>query len=81
MPDFYSEWIERVVLPSEDSTEVPYVLVNDEATVLYLVNQDTLSFHVGLSRIVDWTGPIVCCLIWIQDKQDGCIKVVMTRWG
>jgi bifunctional non-homologous end joining protein LigD len=56
-PDFYPEWIERVVLPSEDGTEVPYVLVNDEATLLYLVNQGTLTFHVGFSRITDLDRP------------------------
>ena len=56
-PDFYPEWIQRVVLPSEDGTEVAYVLVNDEATLLYLVNQGTLTFHVGFSRIADLDRP------------------------
>jgi bifunctional non-homologous end joining protein LigD len=36
---------------------VPYVLVNDEATLLYLVNQGTLTFHVGGSRIADLERP------------------------
>jgi bifunctional non-homologous end joining protein LigD len=56
-PDFYPEWIERVGLPSEDGAEVPYVLVNDEATLRYLVNQGTLTFHVGFSRIADLDRP------------------------
>ena len=56
-PDSYPQWVERVVLPSEDGTEVPYVLVNDEATLLYLVNQGTLTFHVGFSRIPDLDRP------------------------
>jgi bifunctional non-homologous end joining protein LigD len=56
-PDFYPEWIQRVVLPSEDGTEVAYVLVNDEATLLYLVNQGTLTFHVGFSRVADLDRP------------------------
>ena len=56
-PDYYPEWIERVELPSERGAAVPYVLVNDEATLLYLVNQGTLTFHVGFSRIADLDRP------------------------
>jgi bifunctional non-homologous end joining protein LigD len=56
-PDYYPDWIERVELPSERGEAVPYVLVNDEATLLYLVNQGTLTFHVGCSRIVDLERP------------------------
>ena len=56
-PDYYPDWIERVALPSERGKEVQYVLVNDEATLLYLVNQDTLTFHVGFARIADLNRP------------------------
>jgi bifunctional non-homologous end joining protein LigD len=50
-PDYYPDWIKRITLPSERGKAVQYVLVNDEATLLYLVNQGTLTFHVGFSRI------------------------------
>ncbi|MGH8070009.1 MAG: non-homologous end-joining DNA ligase [Candidatus Entotheonellia bacterium] len=56
-PDYYPDWIKRVELPSERGTAVQYVLVNDEATLLYLVNQGTLTFHVGFSRIADLDRP------------------------
>ena len=56
-PDYYPHWIKRVELPSERGETVPYVLVNDEATLLYLVNQGTLTFHVGFSRIADLDRP------------------------
>jgi bifunctional non-homologous end joining protein LigD len=56
-PESYPTWIKRVVLPSEDGSDVPYVLVNDESTLLYLVNQGTLTFHVGCSRINDLDRP------------------------
>jgi bifunctional non-homologous end joining protein LigD len=56
-PDHYPEWIERVELPSEDGQEVPYVLVNNVETLLYLVNQGTLTFHVGFSRLADLDRP------------------------
>jgi bifunctional non-homologous end joining protein LigD len=74
-PEYYPEWIERVVLPSEDGTEVPYVLVNDEATLLYLVNQGTLTFHVGCSRIADLDRPD-CVLFDLDPGQASMADVV-----
>jgi DNA ligase D-like protein (predicted 3'-phosphoesterase)/DNA ligase D-like protein (predicted polymerase) len=74
-PDFYPEWIQRVLLPSEDGTEVPYVLVNDQATLLYLVNQGTLTFHVGFSQIADLDRPD-CVLFDLDPGQAGMADVV-----
>jgi bifunctional non-homologous end joining protein LigD len=56
-PDYYPAWIQRVELPSEGGKAVPYVLVNNKATLLYLVNQGTLTFHVGFSRLADLDRP------------------------
>lgn len=56
-PDYYPDWIKRVELPRERGEAVQYVLVNDEATLLYLVNQGTLTFHVGFSRMADLDRP------------------------
>jgi bifunctional non-homologous end joining protein LigD len=52
-PTYYPSWIPRIELPAGDSKRVQYVLVNDLATLLYLVNQDALTFHVGFSRVED----------------------------
>jgi bifunctional non-homologous end joining protein LigD len=56
-PDSSPEWIERIALPSERGEAVHYVLVNDEPTLLFLVNQGTLTFHVGCSRLADLDRP------------------------
>jgi bifunctional non-homologous end joining protein LigD len=56
-PDYYPDWIPRVDLPSEAGRHVNYVLVNDKETLLYLVNQGALTFHVGLSRLQDLERP------------------------
>jgi hypothetical protein len=56
-PGYYPDWLKRIELPSESGEAIPYVLVNDEATLLYLVNQGTLTFHVGFSRIADLDRP------------------------
>ena len=56
-PPSYPDWIARAELPSEKGKMVRYVLVNDEETLLYLVNQGTLTFHVWFSRIDDLDRP------------------------
>ena len=56
-PDYYPDWIERIELPSERGQTVQYVLVNNEETLLYLVNQGTLTFHVWFSRVTDLDRP------------------------
>lgn len=50
-PATYPAWIPRVELETEGGKPVKYVLVNDLPTLLYLVNQGTLTFHPWLSRI------------------------------
>jgi bifunctional non-homologous end joining protein LigD len=50
-PAHYPAWIPRVRLPSDTGGPVDYVLVNDEPTLLYLVNQGTITFHPFLSRV------------------------------
>ncbi len=56
-PASYPDWIPRVELPSERGKPVSYALVNDRPTLLYLVNQGTLTFHVWLSRMEDLDRP------------------------
>jgi bifunctional non-homologous end joining protein LigD len=50
-PEHYPSWIPRVDFPSERGRSVQYVLVNDEAALLYLVNQGAMTFHPWLSRV------------------------------
>jgi len=46
--DYFPEWIQRVELEKEGG-KVTHVLCNDRDTLLYLVNQGTISFHSWLS--------------------------------
>jgi bifunctional non-homologous end joining protein LigD len=50
-PDYYPDWIHRVELPTEEGKTVRYALVNDLDTLMYLVNQGTITFHVWFSRV------------------------------
>jgi bifunctional non-homologous end joining protein LigD len=56
-PDSYPDWVPRVELPSEGGKRVRYALVNEERTLLYLVNQGALTFHVWASRVGDLDRP------------------------
>ena len=50
-PTYYPSWIPRIMIESEDGEQVDCALVNDEKTLLYMVNQGTLTFHPWLSRV------------------------------
>jgi bifunctional non-homologous end joining protein LigD len=56
-PASYPSWIPRIALPTEQGKTVHYALVNDEPTLLYLVNQGTITFHVWASRVADLDRP------------------------
>ncbi len=56
-PESYPAWITRTELETERGEPVHYALVNDEPTLLYLVNQGTLTFHVWASRVEDLDRP------------------------
>jgi bifunctional non-homologous end joining protein LigD len=56
-PPHYPPWVLRVNFPTERGRDVEYVVVNDKATLLYLVNRGTLTFHPWLSRIQDADRP------------------------
>jgi bifunctional non-homologous end joining protein LigD len=56
-PASYPPWIPRVELQTQRGKPVAYVLVNDLETLLYLVNQGTLTFHPWLSRVENLDRP------------------------
>lgn len=56
-PGSYPAWIARADLTSEQGEPVRYALVNDRATLLYLVNQGTITFHPWLSRMENLDRP------------------------
>src|SRR5438876_2823514 len=56
-PTYYPDWIPLAELPAGRGKSVRYVLVNDRDTLLYLVNQGTLTFHTWFSRVEDLDRP------------------------
>jgi bifunctional non-homologous end joining protein LigD len=56
-PAYYPAWIPRLTLPAGHGKPVSYVLINHVETLLYLVNQGALTFHIWPSRIEDLDHP------------------------
>ena len=56
-PDYYPDWIPRIELETERGKTVHYALVNDKATLLYLVNQGTLPSTSGRRGSKDLDRP------------------------
>ncbi len=57
-PDYFPEWIERVTIEVLESGEKqPQVVVNDAATLVYLVDQASITPHTWLSRTIDLNRP------------------------
>jgi len=51
-PDYFPDWIKRVSVEVEkDDEEQPEVVCEDEATLVYLVDQGLVTPHVWLSRV------------------------------
>jgi bifunctional non-homologous end joining protein LigD len=55
-PAYYPAFVKRVRLVDRSGKPVEYALVDDKRSLLYLVNQGTITFHVFLSRLasIEW---------------------------
>jgi bifunctional non-homologous end joining protein LigD len=56
-PANYPDWIPRAPMKAEDGRTVNYLMVNDERSLLYLVNQGTVTFHPWFSTVDDPNRP------------------------
>lgn len=56
-PSYYPDFVKRVRLVDRSGKTVEYALVNDKRSLLYLVNQGTVTFHVFLSRLASIDRP------------------------
>lgn len=48
--DYFPDWLQTARLPKEGGN-VDYAMVQDAASLIYLVNQGTITFHIGLSKV------------------------------
>jgi len=75
-PDYYPHWIPRIDLPTEKGEPVQYALVNDLDTLLYLVNQGTITFHVWFSRVKNLDRPDF--VLFDLDPSEATFKEAVT---
>jgi bifunctional non-homologous end joining protein LigD len=55
----FPEWLQRVDVPKKDGV-VHYPLVTDLPSLLWIVNQNTITPHVWVSRVPDLAHPDIC---------------------
>ena len=55
----FPEWLERVEVPKKDG-RVHHALVTDVRSLIWTVNQNTITHHVWSSRVPDLKHPDVC---------------------
>jgi bifunctional non-homologous end joining protein LigD len=75
VPDYYPSWIPRVTIPAQTGEQVRYALVNDLETLLYLVNQGTITIHPWLSRVSNIHRPDY--VIFDLDRGDASFRDVV----
>lgn len=48
-PDYFADWIKVMKIKKEEGGTIPQIICNNKATLVYLVNEGTISFHPWLS--------------------------------
>src|SRR5699024_599271 len=57
VPDYFPDWIKVTEVKKKEGGTTPQVICNNKATLIYLVNQGTLSFHPWLSTADNISNP------------------------
>jgi len=65
----FPEWLERVEVPKKNGV-VHHPLVNDERSLLWAVNQNTITPHVWVSRVPRLRHPDVCVFDLDPSRDD-----------
>jgi bifunctional non-homologous end joining protein LigD len=65
----FPEWLERIEVPKKNGV-VHHPLVNDERSLLWAVNQNTITPHVWVSRVPRLRHPDVCVFDLDPSRDD-----------
>jgi bifunctional non-homologous end joining protein LigD len=65
----FPEWLQRIEVPKKDGT-VHHPLVTDTRSLLWIVNQNTITPHVWTSRAPDVHHPDICVVDLDPSKED-----------
>jgi bifunctional non-homologous end joining protein LigD len=76
-PEYFPSWIKRVAIKKKEGGSVNYVVCNDQATLVYLANQNCITPHLWLSRIDKLDFPDR--MIFDLDPSPG-VSFSLVRW-
>ena len=65
----FPEWLERVEVPKKDGV-VHHPVITDTRSLLWITNQNTVTQHVGTSRIPDLRYPDICVFDLDPSQED-----------
>ena len=65
----FPDWLERVAVPKKDGT-VHHPLVTDVRSLLWVVNQNTITPHVWVTRVPELYSPDVCVFDLDPSRDD-----------
>jgi len=65
----FPDWLQRVAVPKKDGT-VHHPLVTDLRSLLWVVNQNTITPHVWVTRVPDLYHPDVCVFDLDPSRDD-----------
>jgi bifunctional non-homologous end joining protein LigD len=71
----FPEWLQRVEVPKKDGT-VNYPLADDQRSLLWMANQNSITPHVWISRLPDLDRPDLC--VFDLDPSDDDAGAVRT---
>jgi bifunctional non-homologous end joining protein LigD len=68
----YPQWLQRVEVPKKDGL-VHYPIVTDERSLLWVVNQNTITPHVWISRVPELHRPDICVFDLDPSAEDAAM--------
>lgn len=57
IPDYFPDWIDTIEVKKKENGSIKQIVCNNKASLIYLVNQGTLSFHPWLSSTTNLNKP------------------------
>lgn len=75
VPDYFPDWIEVKQVKKKEGGSISQIVCNNKATLIYLVNQGTLSFHPWLSTTSDLNKPNK--MVFDLDPPKGNFELVL----
>ena len=74
-PDYFPDWITVMKVKKKEGGTIPQIICNDKATLIFLVNQGTVSFHPWLSEVSDLEKPNK--IVFDLDPPEGNFDLVL----